>query len=98
MKKNKLKVEAFLPLSSCACTYAPLMKKVGRVTAKFKDSVEFKIKSTTSKEAREYGIQGSCVVVDRVVKLSADFDEKELEEAIIKRNEDLHLEKKSAKV
>lgn len=88
MKKSKLKVEAFFPLSSCVCTYAPLIEKIGRVTAKFKDSVEFKIKSTTSKEAREYGIQGSCVVVDGVVKLSADFDEKELEEAITKRNTD----------
>ena len=86
MKKNKLKVEAFFPLSSCACTYAPLLAKIGQVTAKFKDSVEFKIKSTTSKEAREYGIRGSCVVVDGVVKLLADFDEKLLEEAIKKRS------------
>ena len=73
------------------------MKKIGQVAAEFKDSVEFKIKSTTSKEAREYGIQGSCIVVDRVVKLSADFDEKELEEAIIKRNEDISLERSRRK-
>ena len=86
MRKSKLKVEAFFPFSSCACAYAPLMEKIGRVTAKFKDSVEFQMKSTKSKEAREYGIQGSCVIVDGVIRLSADFDEKELEEAIIKRN------------
>ena len=86
MRKNKLKVEAFFPFSSCACTNAPLMEKIGRVTAKFKDSVEFQMKSTTSKEAREYGIQGSCVMVDGAIRLSADFNEKELEEAIIKRN------------
>ena len=88
MRKNKLKVEAFFPFSSCACAYAPCMEKIGRVTAKFKDSVEIKMKSTTSKEAREYGIQGSCIVVDGVIRLSPDFDEKELEEAIIKRNAD----------
>ena len=86
MRQNKLKVEAFFPFSSCACAYAPLMEKIGRVTAKFKDSVEFQMKSTTSKEAREYRIKGLCVVVDGVVRLSADFTEKELEEAIIKRN------------
>jgi len=88
VRKNKLKVEAFFPFSSCACAYAPFMEKIGRVTAKFKDSVEIKMKSTTSKEAREYGIQGSCIVVDGVIRLSPDFDEKELEEAIIKRNAD----------
>lgn len=85
MRKNKVKVEAFFPFSSCACTYAPLMEKIGRVTSKFKDSVEIQTKSTTSKEAREYGIQSPCVIVDGVIRFSADFTESELEEAIIKR-------------
>ena len=88
MRKSKLKVEAFFPFSSCTCAYAPFMEKIGRVTAKFKDSVEFQMKSTTSKEAREYGIQGSCVIVDGVIRLPADFEEKELEEAIMRRNAD----------
>jgi len=60
------------------------MEKLGRVTAKFKDSVDFNMRSTKSKEAREYGIQESCIMVDGVIKLSPDFDEKELEEVIIK--------------
>ena len=89
MKKSKLKVEVFFPFGSCACTYSSLLEKVGRVTSRFKDSVDVQMKSTTSKEAREYGIQGSCVIVDGVIRLSADFDEKELEEAIIKRNADI---------
>lgn len=87
MIKNKLKVEVFLPLGSCACAFAPLTEKIGRVTSKFKDSVEVQMKSTNSKEARENGIEGVCVIVDGVVRLSADFEEKELEEAIIKRTE-----------
>ncbi|MEM3050870.1 MAG: hypothetical protein QXJ40_02135 [Candidatus Bathyarchaeia archaeon] len=86
MKKNKVKVEAFFPFSACTCTYAPLMEKIGRVTAKFKDSVEFQVKSTTSKEARKYSVQGACVIVDGVIRLPADFSENELEEAIITRN------------
>jgi len=85
VKKNKLKVEAFFPFSSCACAYAPFMEKIGRVTAKFKDSVDFQMKSIKSKEAREYGIQESCVMVDGVIKLSVDFEEIELEQAIIQR-------------
>lgn len=88
MRKNKLKVEVFFPFGACTCTYAPLMEKVGRVTSRFKDSVDVQMKSSTSKEARETGIQGICVIVDRVLRLSADFDEKELEEAIIKRSAD----------
>lgn len=88
MKKNKLKVEVFFPFRSCTCTYAPLMEKIGRVTAKFKDTVELQMKSTTSKEAREYGINGSCIVVDGEIRLSVDVDERELEETIIKRNAD----------
>ena len=45
------------------------------------------MRSTASKEARQYCVQDSCVIVDGVVRLSADFDEKQLEEAIIKRSE-----------
>lgn len=88
MSKSKLKVEVFVPFGSCSCTFAPLMEKIGRVTSKFKDSVGVQMKSTTSKEAHKYGVQGSCVIVDGVIRLSADFDDKELEEAIIKRNAD----------
>jgi len=75
-----------VPLGSCICNFAPLMEKVGRVTAKFKDSVEVKTKSTKSPEASKYGVQDMCVIVDGTVKLSSSFDEKELEDAILKRN------------
>jgi len=86
MKKNRLKVEVFLPLGSCACSFGPLLEKVGRVTSKFKDSVDVQMKSNTSKEACKYGFTGSCVIVDGAVRFSADFDEKKLEEAIIQRS------------
>jgi hypothetical protein len=86
VRKNKLKVEVFFPFGSCACAYAPLMEKVARVTSKFKDYVEVQMKSSSSKEAHEYSVQDSCVIVDETVRLSADFDEKQLEEAILQRN------------
>ncbi len=85
MKKNKLKVEVFFPFASCTCTYAPLLEKVGRVTAKFKDSVDLKMRSTKSPEAKEYGLLDSCVMVDGTIKLPPSFDEEKLEELIVSR-------------
>jgi hypothetical protein len=85
LKKSKLHVEVFLPFGFCACSFSSLMEKVGKVTSNFKDTVEVQMRSTASKEAREYGVQSSCVIVDKTVRLSADFDEKQLEEAIIQK-------------
>ncbi len=82
---KKLIVEVFVPLGSCICNFAPLMEKVAQVTSKFKDSVEVQIKSAKSPEASKYEVQNMCVVVDGTVKLSACFDERELEAAILKR-------------
>jgi hypothetical protein len=79
-------IEVFFPFGSCACSFAPLMEKVGRVASNFKDTVDVQMRSTASKEAREYSVQDSCVIVDGVVRLLADFDEKQLEESIIQRN------------
>jgi len=85
MKENQVKVEVFVPLGSCVCNFAPLMEKVGQVTSKFKDLTEVQTKSTNSSEASKYGVQNMCVVVDGKIKLPSDFDEKELENAILKR-------------
>ena len=85
MKRDKVKVEVFVPLGSCVCNFAPLMEKVGHVTPRFKDLVEIQTKSTTSSEASEYGVQDMCVVIDGKIKLPSDFNEKELEDAISKR-------------
>ena len=82
MKRNKVKVEVFVPFGSCVCSFAPLMEKVGQITSKFKDLVEVQTKSTKSTEASKYGVQGMCVVVGGKMKFSSDFDEKELEDAI----------------
>lgn len=62
------------------------MEKVGRVTAKFKDLIEIQMKSTKSPEASKYGVEDSRVMIDGRIKLSADFDEKELEDIITKWN------------
>ena len=82
---KKLKVEIFFPFGSCACKYSSLLEKVGLVTSRFKDSVDVQMKSSTSKEAKAYGVQSPCIIVDGAVRFSGDFDEKQLEEAIIQR-------------
>ncbi len=85
MKRNKVKVEVFVPLGSCVCNFAPLMETVGQVTSKFEDLVEVQTKSTKSSEASKYGVQGMCVVVDEKIQLPLGFDEKELEDALLRR-------------
>ena len=85
MKRIKVKVEVFFPFASCSCVYAPLMEKVGRVTSQFKDAIDFKMRSTKSKEAKEYGLRDSCVMVDGLIRFPPDFDEKELDDAIRQR-------------
>lgn|GEM_PF-1234648 len=84
MKRNKVKVEVFVPLGSCVCNFAPLMTKVGQVTSKHKDFVDVQMKSTKSSEASKYAVQDVCIVVGGKIKLPSDFDEKELEDAILK--------------
>lgn len=81
--KTKVKIEVFVPLGSCVCNFAPFMEKIGRVTLRFKDVTEVQMKSTKSSEASKYGIQDMGVVVNGTLKLPADFDEKELADAIL---------------
>lgn len=81
-KKQKLKIEVFVPFGSCVCDFAPFMEKVVKVTSKFRDFVDVEMKSIKSPEASKYGIQGLSVVVDGSVKFAADFNEGELEKVI----------------
>jgi len=60
------------------------MTKVGQVTSKHKDFVDVQMKSTKSSEASKYAVQDVCIVVGGKIKLPSDFDEKELEDAILK--------------
>lgn len=80
-----MKIEVFVPFGSCVCDFAPFMEKIMRVTAKFKNLVEIQMKSTNSSEASKYGVQGIGVVIEEQVKRFQDFDEKEFEDAILKR-------------
>ncbi len=82
---KKVRIEVFVPLGSCVCSYAQIMERVGRAISEVKDFVEVQMKSTNSSEATKYGIQDSCVIVDGKIKLPSSFDEKELRNTILKR-------------
>lgn len=84
IRKGKIKIEVFVPLGSCVCHFAPIMEKIAHVTAKFGDVVEVQTKSTKSIEASKYEVKDMCVIIDERIKLSASFDEKELEDAILR--------------
>jgi hypothetical protein len=62
-----------------------MLEKVVSATSKFTEFVEVQVRGITSKEAKAYAVNGSCVIVDGSVKLSEDFDEKQLGEAISQR-------------
>jgi hypothetical protein len=83
--KTRVRIEVFVPMGSCICNFAPFMERIGRVTSKFRGLVEVQMKSIKSPEASKYGVQDMGVVIDGKVKLPASFDEKELEDAILKR-------------
>jgi len=87
MTKTKVKIEVFVPLGSCVCNFAPFMERIGRVTSRFKDVTEVQVKSNKSSEASKYGVQDMGIVINERTKLSADFDEKELYNAIVQEQQ-----------
>jgi len=88
--KTKVKIEVFVPLGSCVCNFAPFMEKVGRVTSMFKDVTEVQMKSNKSSEASKYGVQDMGIVINEKIKLSASFEEKELQDAISQEEQSQH--------
>jgi ribosome-associated translation inhibitor RaiA len=63
------------------------MERIGRVTSRFKDVTEVQVKSNKSSEASKYGVQDMGIVINERTKLSADFDEKELYNAIVQEQQ-----------
>jgi len=63
------------------------MERIGRVTSRFKNVTEVQVKSNKSSEASKYGVQDMGIVINERTKLSADFDEKELYNAIVQEQQ-----------
>jgi len=82
LTKVKVKIEVFVPLGSCVCNFAPFVERIGRVTSRFKEVTEVQMKSNKSSEASKYGVQDMGIVINGKIKLSANFEEKDLQNAI----------------
>jgi len=81
-RKTRVRIEVFVPTDSCICNYAKFMEKIGRATSRFKDVTEVQVKSSKSSEASKYGVQDMGIIINGKIKLSASFEEKELQDAI----------------
>ena len=87
IKKAKVKIEVFVPIGSCVCNFAAFMEKIGRATSRFKDVTEVQMKSNKSSEACRYGVQDMGIVINGKIKLPANFEEKELQDAIFQEEQ-----------
>ncbi|MBS7288108.1 MAG: hypothetical protein KIH01_05040 [Candidatus Freyarchaeota archaeon] len=79
---SRVKVDIFIPVGVCACQFAHFMDKVFNVLVKYRDQVEFEIKSSFSDEAKSYKIGSKGVVVNGTEVFSEYFKPDKLEKAI----------------
>ncbi|MEM1658602.1 MAG: hypothetical protein QXK94_06170 [Candidatus Jordarchaeales archaeon] len=79
---SKVKVDIFIPVGACACQFAGFMDKVFNVLMKYRDKVEFEIKSSLSDEAKNYKIGSKGVVLNGVEVFTEHFKPDKLEKAI----------------
>lgn len=79
---SKVKVDIFIPVGACACQFARFMDKVFDVLVKYRDQVEFEIKSSFSDEAKKYKIGSKGVVINGTEVFPEHFKPNKLEEAI----------------
>ncbi len=92
---HKVKVDVFIPVGACACQFAHFMDKVFSVLVKYRDQVEFEIKSSFSEEAKKYKIGSKGVVVNGTEVFPEHFKPDKLEkviEQIIKIKEEKVME------
>lgn len=72
----------FYPVNSYVCSSEYLLEKVRMGASRFRDYVDFNMRSAAS-EAHQYSIKETCVLVNGSVRLNPDFEGEELTEAII---------------
>ncbi|MHA1196813.1 MAG: hypothetical protein ACTSRH_13070 [Promethearchaeota archaeon] len=63
-KKDKVKIDIYVPLNVCACQWERFMNLVFNVLMKYKDYIKFETKNLDSEEARKLNLRGNSIVVD----------------------------------
>nr|MDO8082602.1 hypothetical protein [Candidatus Freyarchaeota archaeon] len=79
---SKVKIDIFIPIGSCSCQFSAFMDRVFNVLTKYRNQVEFDIKSSSSEEARELNIGSKGLIVNRTEKFPEFFKPEKLEKAI----------------
>ncbi|MFX0033370.1 MAG: hypothetical protein ACFE8E_09655 [Candidatus Hodarchaeota archaeon] len=72
-KSNKLKVDIFVPLDSCACEWDKFMNRVFIVLTPYIKFIEHNTKNLNSEEARDLNLQGNTILVENERKYTAAF-------------------------
>lgn len=80
---SKVKIDIFIPIGSCACQFSAFMDRVFNVLTKYRNQVEFDIKSSQSEEAKEFKIGNKGLVINGSEKFSEHFKSEKLEKAIL---------------
>lgn len=79
---SKIKLEIFVPIELCGCYYSEYLDLVWSTSLKYRDHVEFILKSSLSEEARKYDIEDLGIVINGTKKLTKFMQPKTLEKAI----------------
>lgn len=59
----KIKVDCFVPLSSCMCVYSHFLDRVTNLITPFMSKIEFNVKNTNSPEADQLDLIQMAVVI-----------------------------------
>jgi len=63
-RKEKLKVDIYVPLSECACMYEHFINNVFSMLMEYMKYIEFETRSLDSEDAKKLNLHGNCVVID----------------------------------
>ncbi len=80
---SKIKLEIFVPIELCGCYYSEFLDRVWSTSLKYRDHIEFILKSSLSEEARKYNIKDVGIVINGTKKFIKNVQPETLEEAIL---------------
>lgn len=63
MADVKIKVEIFVPLTACGCSYSHFLDQVQKILQPYLSKIDFEMKNAESDEAEKLGIFANAVVL-----------------------------------
>jgi len=74
---DKLKIDIYVPLDSCACMWDQFINNIFSVLTPYIKQINFDTKNINSNEARQLKIFSNCVIVDGKKKIMSADDLKQ---------------------